>query len=155
MPLTYGWEPLLGLLANDRLGELVKAHWAEIALDTDKVPLAVNWKLYLAREEQGTWRAFVARRDGKLAGYIGFHFHRPDRYQSTLYIQEDTIWVVPEEKNRGLVWASLWKHALSALPRPAKVQGKVRLKDSEARAGRILERLGLPAVEMLHSAYLE
>jgi hypothetical protein len=155
-PLTFQWEPLSILLDNDNLDLLVRQHWREIALDHDTVPLDVDWEAYLDQEREGRWRAFVGRRAEKLVSYIPAHFHRPARYRSTLYIQEDTIWVVPDEPDRGLVWWRTVSAFKAAVPRPCKLQIKSRLRDGKTTTpSRILERLGLPAVEVLHSAYLE
>jgi len=150
MPLDYAWEKIIDLLSDDFLDKKAHDQWAEMEWDQARVPLVINWPAILQREAAGTYRAFAQRRDGVLTGYIGFHFWRPDRHITTLYVQEDTIWVVPGP-HRGLMWADLWRHALKAIPRPAKVQGQAR----SARAGRVLQRLGLPPLEMIHSAYIE
>jgi hypothetical protein len=75
---------------------------------------------------------------------------------------------------RGLVWRGLWREALKALPRPAKVQGKIRLNEADAllldntigrrwgkrriaflMAGAVLRSLGLSPVEVVFSTFLK
>jgi hypothetical protein len=171
------------LLTRDNLAALAEEHWRAIALDQDTVPLAVDWHAYLDRERAGSWRAFTARRDGELVGYIGFHMHRPDRYRQTMFVQEDTIWVVPVEgASRGLIWRALWREAIKAidLERLAapnaitvKLQGKIRLSKHDASvisstlgkrmksraifmvAGLILKSLGMRPIEVIFSTVLK
>lgn len=152
MALIFDFEPLATLL-DDGLGEIVREHWAAIAVDQEDVPLDVDWEAYQRREDNGTWRGFTARRDGRIVGYVGFFLFRPERYQSTLYINEDTIWIVPDEPNRGLLWYQLLKAAMAALPKPCKLQVKVRLQYGGDRTGKLLERLGLVANEMIYTGY--
>ena len=173
---TYQFEPLLRLIGYDDLMLITAEHWRAIALDQADVPLVVDWELYLSQERAGTWRAFTARRGGVLVGYIAFNFSHPTRYRTTLYVQEDTIWVVPDVNPvaRALIWRGLWKNALKALPRPCKVQGKIRLNPDEAgilsrtigrrfgperilflAVGGILRSLGLRPVEVLFSTVLK
>jgi hypothetical protein len=174
--ISYQFEPLIRLIGQDNLIQITQQHWSAIALDRDNVPLVVDWELYLSQERAGTWRAFTARRDGRLIGYIAFNFHFPTRYRTTLYVQEDTIWVVPDvgPLSRALIWRGLWREALKALPRPAKVQGKVRLGATDAAllrgtigkrfgadravfmaVGHVLRKLGLQPVEVVFSTFLK
>ena len=152
--LTFAWEPLLGLIAEG-LPALVEQHWREIATGQDKVPLKVDWLAYLNRERRQEWAAFVARRDGKIAGYIAFFFFRPERYVTTMFAVEDTIWVVPTERDRGMVWMRLVQKSLQTMPKPCNVQIKSRLTTKDGRSGKILQRCGLAAKEVVYSAYLE
>jgi len=137
--VSYQFERLIDLLCYDDLARITREHWAAIALNRRDVPLVVDWEAYLSAERAGTWRAFTARRDGRLIGYIAFNFQHPVRYRTTLYIQEDTIWIIPEvgPMARALIWRGLWKAALEALamqaPKPAVVYGKVRLTGPDVR----------------------
>lgn len=158
MGLTFGFEPLLTLLVEDRLGELVKAHFAEIGADKSTVPLTVNWGAYLQREQGNTFRAFVARRDNALIGYIGLNFFRPDRHTGTLFVRDETIWVLPSEKRRGLVWRAMWRAVVPILPRPCKLMVGLTLTGPEGQVEILqgcLQRLGLKPAEMVMGAYLD
>jgi hypothetical protein len=72
------------------------------------------------------------------------------------------------------LWRGLWREALKALPRPAKVQGKIRLNEADAllldntigrrwgkrriaflMAGAVLRSLGLSPVEVVFSTFLK
>lgn len=152
--VIYDFEPLSALL-DDGLDAMVREHWSAIALDQSDVPLSIDWAAYQAREDRGTWRGFTARRDGRLIGYVGFFLFRPERYQSTLFINEDTIWVRPEERARALIWRSLIREAMARLPRPSKLQVKVRERFGGEVTGRILESLGFERNEVLYSTFLK
>ena len=148
--ITYGFEPLLDLLANDRLAELIKLHWAALANDKEAVLLRPDWRSCLLQEQQGLLRAFVARRDGRLVGYMRLDFYRPDPYPTSLYVRESEIWVVPEEgAARGLIWRGMWRAALKQIPPHAKVLGNVRV--GNAREGAILESLGFKASDVVYT----
>ena len=150
--LTFQWEQLAKLLDEDGLAETVKRHHVEVGVDQDTVPLVIDWNAYLHKQAVGLWRPFTMRRDGVLAGYIAFHFHRPDRYQDTLFIQEDTIFIIETNPRvRGLLWLRLWKEARDRMPRPCKLQGKVR----EDRLLPLVERqVGLRKIESVVSMML-
>ena len=73
-----GWRFLQKLL-DDGLMVLAKAHYDEIALDKDKVPLAVDLEDFLAREASDTFKIFAAWDNGVLVGYVQWFslFPRP------------------------------------------------------------------------------
>lgn len=154
MPLTFDWEPLAALL-DEGIEELVLRHWQEIALDKDEVPLDPDYEKRFCMELQGTWKAFVARRDGRIIGYISFFFHESHHnYKGTRYIFDDVFWLAPEER-KGLTGYLLLKHAFTALPRPSKLQIKVKLSFEQARVGKLLERLKLKPIEKVYSRMLK
>jgi hypothetical protein len=45
------------------------AHWQEIAMNRDRVPLDVDYDKYLALGEAGRLHVVTVREDGKLVGY--------------------------------------------------------------------------------------
>lgn len=100
MSLTYQQE----FLATCR-GEaepLLAAHWQEIALNRDLIPLAPDWPAYEALEAAGVLRIFTARDGGRLVGYFAV-FVRPHlHYRDTIFAVNDVIYLAPEHR-RG--WA--------------------------------------------------
>lgn len=133
---------------------MTRKHWEEIALDKDEVPLVIDWMALLNEEKIGRFKVFTARRDGKLIGYISFRLFFPERYATTLYVNDDVFFLLPEER-KGLVGYRMLKAAIEALPRPCKLQFKEKLTFEDGRVGTLLERLGLKPCEMVYSTWLK
>lgn len=123
--LSFAWENLAGLL-DDGVADIARAHWREIGLHQEEVPLDVDWGQLLREEDSGRYRVFVARRDGRIVGYAPFMLFWPSRYQNTLHVQDDTIYVVPDEPCRAALWLQLVEEAVKTLPRPCKFIMRVR-----------------------------
>ena len=81
--ITYQQEFLESV--RDDAQPLLEAHWQEIALNKDIVPLDPDWDAYEQLEEEGKLFIFTARDGGQLAGYfvviVAPHIH----YKSTLF----------------------------------------------------------------------
>lgn len=153
--LSFAWEKIDHLLAEG-LAEITEKHWKEIALDQADVPLDVDWRALRASEITGNYKVFVARRDDRLIGYLPFLFWYPQRYSSTLFIQDDTVFVIPEEPNRARIWFEMLDRAMSDLPRGAKFQMRVRPQHGGHRIGKILEkRYGMVLSEMTYTMVLK
>jgi GNAT superfamily N-acetyltransferase len=57
----------------DEMKPLFPAHWEELALNKDKVPLDPQYDIYLARDARGEVMFVTLRQDGELVGYfVGF-----------------------------------------------------------------------------------
>jgi hypothetical protein len=152
--VTFAWEKLSGLLAEGSAALCVQ-HWEEIALDHETVPLDIDWDQLLKEEQAKRYRVFVARRAGRLIGYLPLIFWYPSRYCSTLHIQDDTIYVVPGEKNRFAIWMQLLDRAIEDLPRGSKLYIRLRPQHGGARIGKILEkRYGVRLTELVYSTVL-
>lgn len=151
--ITFSWEPLEWLLAEG-VEELTRQHWEEIALDKEQVPLDTNWREYLQLEATGRWRAFAARKNGKLIGYITWWIGKHVRYRGTTYCEADVFFILPEHRN-GLVGYRLFSEALKALPKPCKVLINEKIGFKDGRVGKLLERLGMKPIEVVYSRYLK
>ena len=81
---------------------LITKHWNEIAHYKD-VPLDPDYDLYLKMQEMGLLRSYSARdTDNKLIGYAVYFVKGHAHYKSTLFAQEDIIYVDPERRGMGL-----------------------------------------------------
>jgi L-amino acid N-acyltransferase YncA len=77
---------------------LFPAHWAELALDKDEVPLDPNYDEYLQRYQAGQCLIVTAREDGTLAGY-SVNFVAPGlHYRTCLTLTTDIYWVRPDAR---------------------------------------------------------
>lgn len=152
--VTFAWEKLADLLAEGVQSIFVQ-HWEEIGLDHESVPLDLDLDQMLAEDKARRCRWFVARRHGRVIGYLPLIFWYPSRYCSTLHIQDDTIYVVPEEKNRFSIWMQMLDRAIDELPRGSKFYIRLRPQHGGERIGKILEkRYGVRLTELVYSTVL-
>lgn len=88
--------------ALPELERIFPVHHNELGLFKDRMPLAPQYDEYIARERAGRLFLVTVRRNGKIAAYYtaqvapGFH------YKNTLTGTQDMVYVVPDERNRGL-----------------------------------------------------
>ena len=152
--LTYGWVPLAELMVHGLL-DLTQAHWQEIALDKDSVPLDIDWKRYFDAERAGLWRVFAAQEEEtkQLAGYISWGVGPHVRYKNTTYCIADVFYLAPQYR-KGSTGYRLFKEAFAALPRPSKIIVSEKLHFKDGRVGKLLERLGLRPIEKVYSMTL-
>ena len=84
------------------LVQLFPAHWEELALFKDRMPLAPQYAEYVRRERAGLLFLATVRWNAKIVAYYtaqvapGFH------YGKTLTGTQDMVWVTPEARNKGL-----------------------------------------------------
>lgn len=89
-------------------------HWQELALFQNRMPLDPQFGEYVARERTGRLLLVTVRKNGKIAAYYtaqvapGFH------YNSTFTGTMDMMYIVPEERGRGLAMP-LFKQVEKAL----------------------------------------
>lgn len=151
--ITFAWEPLQWLL-NDGVAEITRKHWEEIALDREQVPLDTDWPKYLALEASGSWRAFAARKDGQIIGYLTCFIDFHVRYRTTRYVEADVFFILPEHR-KGRVGIQLFREFMKALPKPCKLLINEKLSFKDGRVGRLLEHLGMKPIEVVYSKFLK
>lgn len=88
--------------ALPELKAIFPVHWRELGMWRDRMPLAPQFSEYVRREMDGRLFLATVRRDGKIAAYYvaqvapGFH------YADTLTGTMDMMYVIPEQRQRGL-----------------------------------------------------
>jgi GNAT superfamily N-acetyltransferase len=102
-------EVVDGNLAAE-LTPIFQAHWEEVDKYRDKVPLDVDWAKYMALYEAGQLKAYVARVDGKLVGYMVVVVTTHPHFNTTLHGVTDAIYVQKEYRKSNLA-AGLIKYA--------------------------------------------
>src|SRR3974390_2771021 len=84
----------------ESFGEDFKAlsprHWLEVAQDKDEVKLDPDWETYRKADEIGKMIFVSAREGGELMGYCVWAISHPLHFKSTLYAQNDVIYLEPE-----------------------------------------------------------
>lgn len=83
--------------------QLIPQHWEKLALNKDKVPLAPNYGMYLAKEQAGELSFIVMRDAGKMVGYW-ITFINPNLHYSTTLTAQMDIWnVLPDYETPGAI----------------------------------------------------
>lgn len=147
--ITYQVESFAKLLPE--LKPLLPLHYAELALNQDKVPLSPQFGVYLAREMLGEVTVVTVRKFGALIGYF-IGFVAPGLHYSTcLTCTMDIFYVHPD--HRGGVGVKLFK----ALEAELKRRGVKRLfvgTKLHKDVSRLFDHLGYTEVERYYSAWL-
>jgi hypothetical protein len=90
----------------EELKPLFEPHYAELALNQDKVPLAPQYEEYLAREAAGQVLCVTLRERGRVVGYFVGFIAPALHYRTCLTLTMDIFWLMPElrgEDSLGVV----------------------------------------------------
>lgn len=79
---------------------LIRAHWREVAVHQDEVPLDVNWAQYEEMERLGRLFILTMRVNENLVGYNIFFVMAHMHYSKTIHALNDIVYVAPHQ--RGL-----------------------------------------------------
>ena len=77
---------------------LLLAHYDEIALHKESIKLDVDWGKYEGLERNNALRVFTARDEGRLIGYSVFFLVWHPHYKSSLFAQNDVLYLSPEHR---------------------------------------------------------
>ncbi|WP_336165233.1 GNAT family N-acetyltransferase [Acinetobacter ursingii] len=136
----------------DYLKPLLPIHYAELALNQDKVPLSPQFDRYIAAEQRGELTFIMLRKSGEMVGYfIGF-IAPALHYSTCLTCQMDIFYVLPEHRGDGAGF-QLFKFVEQQL----KKRGVQRMfvgSKMHKDASWLFEKLGYQPVETYYSAWL-
>ena len=154
--IVYAVEPYSTAFEEAR--ELLVEHWEEIALNKDKIRLAIDEDRYRDLAEKGILHIVTVRDaniqkwaydPGKLIGYhvalIVPHLH----YKNDLHGFTDIFFIHPDYR-KGRIGINLFKFVEKSM----KERGVVKLMTAvklHLDVGRIFERLGWTPIERLYS----
>lgn len=145
---------------RDALAELMvlwPAHWMEVALDHDSVPLDPDLDAYNALDEAGKLHLVVVRSAGRIVGYhisfVSSHAH----YRSTLFAQTDVYYIDPAHR-KGMTGVLLFKEVERTLAQRGvtKMVAGTKLQNSTVTGESldisvIFERLGWRETERTYT----
>jgi GNAT superfamily N-acetyltransferase len=141
--------------ATEKLSELqalFPAHWKELALNQDRVPLDPQYDVYLERDKRGELMFIAGRELGQLVAYF-IGFVAPGlHYKTCLTLTMDIFRVSPEYRT-GSAGIRLFR----SVEQEAKRRGVQRIfvgSKCHADASALFERLGYDKVEMYYSKFL-
>lgn len=135
------------------LKPLFPLHWAELALNKDKVPLDPQYEEYLRRDALGQITYVTCRKDGILIGYFVF-FNTPGlHYKTCLTCIMDIFYVHPDHRGDSCGW-KLLECAKAELKRRGVNRWFVGHKEHSKKAGVLFEKFGFEKVETTYSMWL-
>jgi hypothetical protein len=135
---------------------LVRAHWREVAHYAD-IPLDPDASAYHHAEFRGFLRVYTARKvgplgDHRLVGYAAYFVRPSIHYASSVQASQDVIYVSPE--CRGSTGARLIQFADEQLAGEG-VQAVYHHVKVAHNWGRLLERMGYEAVDVIYAKRLD
>ena len=133
--------------------EMYPAHWEELALNKDKVPLDPDYPSYLARDRQGEILHATVREGGKIVGYFVGFIGPALHYRTCLTLTMDIFWVAPEARGAALAGVKLFR-AVEAEARRRGVQRLFYGSKLHRDASRLFEYLGCEPVETFYSKWI-
>lgn len=83
----------------DHLKALFPAHWEELALNKDKVPLDPQYEVYLQRDAIGSVLFVTLRKDGEIIGYFVGFMAPGLHYRTCLTLMMDIFYLHPDYRD--------------------------------------------------------
>ncbi len=137
----------------EELQRLLPLHYEELALNKDKVPLAPQYDVYIARERRGELLFVTLRSDGDLVGYfIGF-IAPGMHYKTCLTCTMDIFYVHPDIRSQGLPGVRIFRAVERELRRRGVQRWFVGSK-CKADVSALFEFLDFERVEVYYSKWL-
>jgi len=138
---------LLKNTSDEELNPLLSAHWEEVGSKACPcASLSFNRELHIRLEGVGAWRAFSARENGILKGYVAF-FISPHPFISELTATLEVLYLVPS-KRQGLIVLDFLRYAFENLKKEgvnAVHCGSPSIRD----CGALFKRLGARHIETI------
>jgi GNAT superfamily N-acetyltransferase len=140
---------------EERLHELqalLPLHYAELALNQDKVPLAPQYHVYIERERAGGLLFVTLRDAGELVGYF-IGFIAPGLHYSTCLTCTMDIFFLRQDKRTGSTGVRLFRFVETELRRRG-VQRWFMGSKTHADASALFKRIGAAPVETYYSKWI-
>lgn len=136
----------------DELQRLLPAHYEELALDQEHVPLSPQYDVYIERERRGELLFVTLRDAGELVGYF-IGFIAPGLHYSTCLTCTMDIFYVRKDRRTGTAGVRLFRFVEQELRRRG-VQRWFMGSKVHADASALFERIGAREVEVYYSKWL-
>lgn len=136
----------------EELQKLLPMHYEELALNQDKVPLAPQYDIYIARERLGELLFVTLREAGALVGYF-IGFIAPGLHYKTCLTCTMDIFYVHPAKRKGTAGVRLFRFVEAELMRRG-VQRWYMGSKVHADASPLFKRIGAEPVETYYSKWL-
>lgn len=140
---------------EERLSELqmlLPAHYKELALNQDKVPLDPQYHVYIERERQGALLFVTLRDAGELVGYL-IGFISPGLHYQTCLTCITDIFYVRKDKRGGRAGIRMMQFVESELKRRGVQRWFIGTKLHQD-ASALFEYMDMKAVEKTYTKWL-
>ena len=131
---------------------MLPGHYAELALDQERVPLDPQYHVYIERENKGELLFVVARQAGAMVGYF-IGFVAPGlHYQTCLTLIMDIFYIIPAARGTGAGF-----HLFKFVENEAKQRGVERMfvgSKLHKDASWLFDKLGYIEIERYYSHWL-
>jgi hypothetical protein len=131
---------------------LFQAHWEELALNKDKVPLSPQYNLYASREAAGELLVVTLRKAGRLVGYFTGIIAPGLHYSTCLTLTMDIFWTHPDIRG-GFASVKLFR-AVEKEAKRRKVQRIFYGSKLHRDSSRLFEFLDMTPVEVYYSKWI-
>lgn len=148
--ITAHVEPLEPFLPE--LKQIFPAHYEELALNKEHVPLSPQYWVYLEREKRGELLFVVLRDAGKIIGYLVGFIAPGLHYSTCLTCITDIFYVCPEYRKQG--GGMLLFQAVEKELRRRKVQRWFMGSKKHKESTFLFEKIGAELCETTHTKWL-
>lgn len=134
------------------LVRLNEAHWLDLGLVRDKMPLAPDYEFYQNSARRGELCIVTLREPGAIVGYVVGFVGPGLHYQTTLTFRMDLIWVEKNSREQGgglLLMQALERELLRRGVKACYMGGKV-----SKPIGRFYSRLGYEPSDVFYFKWL-
>lgn len=151
--LTIAVESAMSVLFEAQDTGMLQAHWAELALDKEQIPLEPDFGRYRDLEQAGALSCVAVRQRGRLLGYSIMVLSTGLHYRGCYEARMDIYWLAPEVRGRwgGVRMFRVHERELSRRGVRRVYVGSKLHRDS----GRLFQRLNYKPVETWYSKMLE
>ncbi len=132
---------------------LLREHWAEIARNRERIPLAPNVPAYQRAQDAGQLCIVTAKDGSELVGYTVDFVAPPLHYSETIFAESDIFWLHPAYRGRS-VGVRLLLRREEALRQRRAVVIQTRAKIAHPEAIRLLTHLGHTPIETVFEKVL-
>lgn len=155
--LVYGWEKFADLKDEPNLADLLRAHWNELGVHKNEMPLDPDFARFQMLEEAGVFKVWTARSGRTLVGYIGWFIQPHMHYRTTLTAVDD-LYLLDPEYRRGTAGTRMFTSAFAALRelgvKRIIVHDKVHFEAERGGLGPFFRRLGFEHTDNIWSMML-
>lgn len=150
--LCFQFESVRAVFNEPNWPDLIREHFEESSPFAADVALDPDYQRYIACNDTGVFRAWTARCEGRLVGYLGLWVQPHPHFRQTLCAVDDLYLLAPEFR-QGLNGYNLFRSCFAALKESGVKMIMVHSLTS-FDLSKLMGRLGLERIETLWGGML-